>query len=66
MVDVKTIMVVSCYVVLFIYMADVIAMWLVADVLPLFYQVVADVIATVAGGIANFDLFSIFHIHFYG
>ena len=41
-------------------MADVIAMWLVVDVKPLFNTIVADVFATVAGGIANFDLFSIF------
>ena len=43
--------VVNCYIV---YMADVIAMWLVVDVKPLFIIVVADVFATVAVGIANF------------
>ena len=35
-------------------MADVIAMWLVVDVKPLFNIIVADVFATVADGIANF------------
>ena len=55
--------VVNCYIV---YLADVIAMWLVVDVKPLFNIIVADVLATVAGGIANFWLFSVFHIHFDG
>ena len=55
--------VVNCYTV---YMADIIAMWLVVDVKPLFNIIVADVFATVAGGIANFWLFSIFHIYFDG
>ena len=43
--------VVNCYIV---FMADVIAMWLVVDVKPLFNIIVADVFATMAGGIANF------------
>ena len=55
--------VVNCYIV---YMADAFAMWLVVDVKPLFNIIVADVFATVAGGIGNFWLFSIFHIHFDG
>ena len=42
--------VVNCYIV---FMADVIAMWLVVDVEPLFIIIVADVLAIVAGGIAN-------------
>ena len=43
--------VVNCYIV---YMANVIATWLVVDIKPLFNIIVADVFATVAGGIANF------------
>ena len=55
--------IVNCYIV---YMADAFAMWLVVDVKPLSNIIVADVFATVAGGIANLLLFSIFHIHFDG
>ena len=55
--------VVNCYIG---FMADVIAMWLVVDVKPLFNIIVADVFVTVADGIAIFDLFSIFHVHFNG
>ena len=47
-----------------VFMADVIAMWWVVDVKPLSDTIVADVIATVAGGIANFYLFSIFPFTF--
>ena len=43
-------------IVMLFFMADVIAMWLVVDVKPLFNTIVADVFATVAGGIANFDV----------
>ena len=47
---------VNCYVIncCIVYKADVIAMWLVVDVKPLFIIIVADGFATVAGGIANF------------
>ena len=54
---------VNCYI---IHMVDVFAMWLVVDVKLLFNIIVADVLATVADGIAEFWLFSIFHIHFDG
>ena len=39
-----------------------IAMWLVVDVKPLFNIIVADIFATLAGGIASFWLFSIFNL----
>ena len=53
------------FVILF-FMADVIAMWLVVDVKPIFNINSGRCFCTVAGGIANFCFVFNFHVHFNG